>query len=58
MTPIRRRALDWLTARRAVAAMGDPPAMLADLDAARWRILDDARAQWAAERAAKGAPSR
>lgn len=58
MTPIRRRALDWLTARRAVAAMGDPPAMLADLDAARWRILDDARAQWAAERAAKGALSR
>lgn len=54
MTRIRRRALDWLTSRRAVAAMGDPPALLAVLDAARWRILDDAAAQWAAERARKG----
>ena len=57
MTPIRRRALDWLRARRAVAAMGNPRAMVDDLDAARWRILDAARAQWDAERARKGEPT-
>lgn len=57
MTPLRRRGLDYMRARRAVARMGNPPALVALLDAERWSILEAAARQWEHERTARGAPT-
>lgn len=57
MTPLRRQARDFVRARRAVARMGNPPTLVALLDAERWRILAAAARQWEHDRAAQGAPT-